>query len=82
MTVNLKEVLRKHFHPHFPIIYSRNEYETELKHFPLRLCGGFGWDRVNFLHSSWYGAVFGIFVLKTVDNKNIFITAALLLYRL
>lgn len=63
---------RTHFHLYFPITYSRNEYETELKHFPLRLCVGFGWDRGNFLHSSWYGAAFRIFVLKTVLITQMF----------
>uniref|UniRef100_A0A8C0BIH1 Uncharacterized protein n=1 Tax=Buteo japonicus TaxID=224669 RepID=A0A8C0BIH1_9AVES len=29
-------------------------------------CADFGWDRVNFLHSSWYGAMFWIW--NTVSN--------------
>ena len=32
---------------------------------PRILCPGFGWDRVNFLHSSWYDAV-----LWTYDENN------------
>lgn len=26
----------------------------------IHLCAGFGWDRVNFLHGSYYGAIFWI----------------------
>lgn len=28
-------------------------------------CPGFSWDRINFLHSSWYGVCFG-FLIKTL----------------
>ena len=32
----------------------------------------FGWDRVNFLHSSWYGAMFWICAENSVDNSGMF----------
>ena len=34
----------------------------------LRQCHGFGWDRVNFLPSSWYSGVVWIQGEKNVDN--------------
>ena len=39
---------------------------------PLCGCPGFGWDRVNFLPSSWYSAVFWIECENTVDNTLMF----------
>ena len=36
-------------------------------------CAGFGWDRVNFLHSSWYGAMFWICAGNSGDNTRIFV---------
>ncbi|XP_074989722.1 LOW QUALITY PROTEIN: tubulin alpha-8 chain-like [Calonectris borealis] len=38
----------------------------------LQLCAGFGWGRVKFLHSSWYGAVFWICAGNSVDNTGMF----------
>ena len=38
----------------------------------LLLCPGFGWDRVNFLVSSWYRAVFWILCENNVDNTLIY----------
>jgi len=35
-------------------------------------CAGFGWDRVNFLHSSWYGATFWICADHSVDDTGMF----------
>ena len=35
-------------------------------------CAGFGWDRVNFLHSSSYGAVFWICAGNSADNTGMF----------
>ena len=35
-------------------------------------CAGFGWDRVNFLHSSWYGATFWICAGNSVGNTAMF----------
>ena len=37
-----------------------------------RNCASFGWDRVNFLHSNWYGATFWICVGNSVDNTGMF----------
>ena len=34
----------------------------------IRCCPGFGWNKVNFLLSSWYSAVFWIQDKKNVDN--------------
>jgi len=33
-------------------------------------CADFGWDRVNFLHSSWDGAMFWICAENSVDNRG------------
>lgn len=38
----------------------------------LPLCAGFGWDRVNFPHSSWYGGIFCICAESCVDNAVMF----------
>ena len=38
----------------------------------LPRCAGFGWGRVNFLHSSWYGAVVWICAGNSVDNTGMF----------
>ena len=35
-------------------------------------CAGFHWDRVNFLHGSWYGAMFWICGENSVDNTGMF----------
>lgn len=36
---------------------------------------GFGWGQVNFIHSSWYGAVFWICAENSADNTDCFIVA-------
>ena len=36
-------------------------------------CAGFGWHRLNFLHSSWYGAMFWICAGNSVDNAGMFL---------
>jgi len=33
-------------------------------------CAGFGWDRVNFLHSNWYEAMFWICAENSIDNTR------------
>ena len=38
----------------------------------LAECTGFGQDRVNFLHSSWYGAMFWICDQNSIDNTGMF----------
>ena len=38
----------------------------------LSCCPGFGWDRVNFLLSSWYSAVFWILCENNADNTLMF----------
>ena len=38
----------------------------------MRKCAGFGWDRVNFLRSSWYGAMFWICAEDSVGNTGMF----------
>ena len=38
----------------------------------LTRCPGFGWDRVNFLLTSWYSAVFWIECENNVDNRLMF----------
>ena len=44
-----------------------------LKHsINFRDCAGFAWDRVNFLHSSWYGAMVWICAENSVDNTGMF----------
>ena len=35
-------------------------------------CAGFDWDRVNFFHNSWYGALFWICAGNSVDNTGRF----------
>ena len=35
-------------------------------------CAGFGCDRVNLLHSSWYGAMFWICAENSVDSTEMF----------
>lgn len=40
--------------------------------FPQWFCPGFSWDRVNFLPSSWYGAVFQIEDVYNVNNMQMF----------
>ena len=42
----------------------------------IQTCPGFGWDRVNFLPSSWYSAVFWILCENTVDNTLMVLVAA------
>ena len=39
-------------------------------------CPGFRWDRVNFLPSSWYSAMFWIQYEKNVDNTLMFSVVA------
>lgn len=34
----------------------------------LLCCPGFGWDRVNFLHNSWYSAAFGVQDKDNIDS--------------
>ena len=36
------------------------------------VCPGFGWDRVNFLSSSWYSVMFWVQYEKNVDNTLMF----------
>lgn len=36
----------------------------------LSECSAFGWDRVNFPHSSWYGPTFWICVEKIVAHAE------------
>lgn len=36
---------------------------------------GFGWERINFLHSTLYGAMFWIFDQKSVNNRDFFAVA-------
>ena len=36
------------------------------------LCPGFGWDRVNFLLTSWYSAGFWIYCKNNVGNTLMF----------
>ena len=38
----------------------------------MLVCAGLGWDRVNFLHSSWYGAMLWIYAENSVDNSGMF----------
>ena len=38
----------------------------------LPWCAGFGWDRVNFLPSSWYGAMFQICAENGADDTGMF----------
>lgn len=33
---------------------------------------GFGWDKVNFLHSGWYGSKFWIFAGNSLGNSRMF----------
>ena len=50
---------------------------------PVRRCAGFGWDRVNFLHSSWYGAMFWICAENSVDNtRDVLVIAEQCLHRI
>lgn len=35
-------------------------------------CAGFGWRRVHFLHSSWYGVMFCICARNSVDSSGMF----------
>lgn len=44
-------------------------------------CAGSGWNRVNFLHSSLYVAMFWIYAGNIVDNRDVFITAEQCLHR-
>ena len=39
-----------------------------LQAIPQGDCPGFGWDRINFLPSSWYSAMFWAQYEKNVDN--------------
>jgi len=41
--------------------------------FYVSFCAGFGWDRVNFLHSSQSGAMFWICAEHSVDNTGMFL---------
>jgi len=41
--------------------------KSELTH-----CAGFGWGRVNYLHSSYYAAMFWICVENSVDSTGLF----------
>lgn len=41
----------------------------------LAACAGFGWERVNFLHSIWSRAVFWICSGNIVDNTDDLVTA-------
>lgn len=41
-------------------------------HLVVSGCAGFDWVRVNFLHSSLYGAMFWICDQKSVDNTGMF----------
>ena len=36
------------------------------------VCASFGWDRVNFLHRSWYGALFWVCAENSVDDTGMF----------
>ena len=47
----------------------------------IRECTGFGWGRVNFLPSGWYGAVFWICVEHRVDNTEMFLLLLSTAYR-
>ena len=38
----------------------------------LHSCAGFGWGRVNFFHSSLYGAMFWICAGNSADNRGTF----------
>jgi len=40
--------------------------------FFMYYCADFGWDRVNFLHSSCYGTMFWILAENSVDNIEMF----------
>ena len=40
--------------------------------FGVGQCSGFGWSRVNVLHSSYYGAKFWICAENSVDNTGMF----------
>ena len=44
--------------------------------FGLKLCPGFDWGRVNFLHSSWYSAMFWVQYEKNVDYTLMFSVVA------
>lgn len=44
-------------------------------------CVGFGWDRVNFLRSGWYGAEFWICAEHSDSNRDVFIIAEQGLHR-
>ena len=50
----------------------QSRLHRELEAALLSWSAGFGWDRVNFLHSSWYGAVFWICDENGVDNSGMF----------
>ena len=49
-----------------------NSNPTMLHSSSVHQCPGFGWDRVNFLLSSWYSAVFWIQCENNVDNTLMF----------
>ena len=55
-------------------LYMPGKYSEVLYHPKcfLEHCAGFGWDTVNFLHSSWYGAVCWICAENSVDNPGMF----------
>jgi len=38
----------------------------------IEVCDDFGWGRLNFLHSSWYGAIFWICAGNSVGNTEMF----------
>jgi len=37
------------------------------------MCAGFGWGRVNFLHSSWSGALLWVCAANSVGNTGMFL---------
>ena len=66
--VQLDSVITKHFKFHFKI----SQFST----IPITECPGFGWDRVNFLPSSWYSTAFWIQYENNVDNTLMFSVVA------
>ena len=49
-----------------------NSNHSKDRCYHLQVCAGFGWDRVNFLQSSWYGAMVWICAGNSVDNTEMF----------
>lgn len=68
-TLQILQRKKENIHPDNTVV----ALQSQLSHFSLSCCSGFGWSRVNYLHTGQCECMFSVCAEHSNDNRDIFI---------